>query len=92
MIEDHISHLASSINWWSNYKSAVGRNCLFSEGVIKFPATEYLETMDEVEIHLEYMHPKFRMKRLDIHIKDKDNEEECTFEFKYIRDGSTRTT
>jgi len=89
MTEQLITHLASSIIWWLNYKSSVGRNYLFSEGSIKYPAAECLESLSEAEIKLEYSHPNLYMRRLDMLVESED--EEHAFEFKFINGSSTRS-
>jgi hypothetical protein len=76
--------------WWLSYTSAVGRNYVLSEGSIKFPASEYLERSTIDEIELEYNHPKLSRKRFDLFFR-KNTNEKTAFEFKYVKNGSTRT-
>ena len=85
-----VSQLATAVMWWLSYTSAIGRNYVLGEGSIKFPTSEYLERSTIDEIELEYSHPKFSRKRFDLFFKKK-NDEKIVFEFKYIKDGSTRT-
>jgi hypothetical protein len=51
--EVNMSQLATAIMWWLSYTSAVGRNYVLSEGAIKFPASEYLERSNILDIQLE---------------------------------------
>lgn len=87
--EIEINHLASSVIWWLNYISAVGRGYVISESAIKIPAAEYLEKSiaDSSDIQLEFNHPKLFMKRFDLYYKKRSIEN--AFEFKYIKNGST---
>lgn len=86
----NINQLATAVMWWLSYTSAFGRNYVLSEGSIKFPASEYLERSMIDEIELEYGHPKLSRKRFDLFFKTNTNEKSA-FEFKYIKNGSTRT-
>ena len=86
----NVNQLATAVMWWLSYTSAVGRNYVLSEGSIKFPTSEYLERSTIDEIELEYSHPKFSRKRFDLFFK-KNTNEKTVFEFKYIKNGSTRT-
>ena len=88
--EVNMSQLATAIMWWLSYTSAVGRNYVLSEGAIKFPASEYLERSNILDIQLEYSHPKLSRKRFDLFFERK-KKEKTVFEFKYIKNGSTRT-
>lgn len=85
-----IPHLASSIIWWLNYISAVGRSYVFSESAIKIPASEYLGSIDIKNIQLEYSHPKLYLKRFDLFFQDNQSNIENAFEFKYVKEDSTR--
>ena len=85
----NLNRLATTVMWWLSYTSAVGRKYVLSESAIKFPVAEYLQsTANEVE--LEFGHPKLFMKRFDLFFKNKLGEKNV-FEFKYIKNGSTRT-
>jgi hypothetical protein len=86
----NVNQLATAVMWWLSYTSAVGRNYVLSEGSIKFPASEYLERSTIDEIELEYGHPKLSRKRFDLFFR-KNSVEKTAFEFKYIKNGSTRT-
>ena len=86
----NINQLASAVMWWLSYTSAVGRNYVLSEGAIKFPASEYLERSKTEEIELEFRHPKLSRKRFDLFFKENASTN-TAFEFKYIKNGSTRT-
>ena len=86
----NVNQLATAVMWWLSYTSAVGRNYVLSEGAIKFPASEYLERSKLDEIELEFGHPKLSRKRFDLFFKN--SVESTAFEFKYIKNGSTRTT
>lgn len=86
----NVNQLATAVMWWLSYTSAVGRNYVLSEGSIKFPASEYLERSTIDEIELEYGHPKLSRKRFDLFFR-KNSIEKTAFEFKYIKNGSTRT-
>src|SRR3990172_6238027 len=88
--EINVNQLATAVMWWLSYTSAVGRNYILSEGAIKFPASEYLERSKTDEIELEYGHPKLSRKRFDLFFR-KNAIEDTVFEFKYIKNGSTRT-
>lgn len=88
--EVSVSQMASAVMWWMSYTSAIGRDYVLSEGAIKFPVSEYLERSDTVKIKLEHGHPKFSRKRLDLLFKKSVNES-TAIEFKYIKNGSTRT-
>ncbi len=88
--EVSVSQMASAVMWWMSYTSAIGRDYVLSEGAIKFPVSEYLERSDAVKIKLEHGHPKFSRKRLDLLFKKSVNEN-TAIEFKYIKNGSTRT-
>lgn len=90
----NINQMATAIMWWLSYTSAVGRNYVLSEGAIKFPLSEYLETSNIEELILEYGHPKLSRKRLDLFYQEKQKDltlENFAFEFKYVKNGSTRT-
>ena len=89
--EINISQLATAVMWWLNYTSSMGRNYVLSESAIKFPVAEYLERSTVDNIELEFGHPKLSMKRIDLFFKN-GLDENCVFEFKYIKNGSTRTT
>lgn len=86
----NVGQLATSVMWWLNYISAVGRSYVLNECAIKFPATEYLESSAIDAIELEYGHPKLLRKRFDLFFQ-KEQREKTVFEFKYIKNGSTRT-
>jgi hypothetical protein len=86
----NVNQLATAVMWWLSYTSAVGRNYVLSEGSIKFPASEYLERSTVDEIELEYGHPELSRKRFDLFFR-KNSIEKTAFEFKYIKNGSTRT-
>jgi hypothetical protein len=86
----NVNQLATAVMWWLSYTSAVGRNYVLSEGAIKFPASEYLERSKLDEIELEFNHPKLSRKRFDLFFR-KNSVENTAFEFKYIKNGSTRT-
>ncbi len=86
----NVNQLATAIMWWLSYTSAVGRNYVLSESSIKYPASEYLERLNIDEIVLEYSHPKLSRKRFDLFFS-KNSKEKAVFEFKYIKNGSTRT-
>jgi hypothetical protein len=90
MVTYNDPHLASAIVWWLNYISAVGREYIIAESTLKIPATEYLETYFRGNIDLEYNHPYLSQKRFDLHFKDEDNATESAFEFKFVREDSTR--
>ncbi len=86
--------MATAVMWWLSYTSAVGRNYVLSEGAIKFPLSEYLETSNIEELILEYGHPKLSRKRIDLFYQEKQKDlttENFAFEFKYVKNGSTRT-
>ena len=90
----NINQMATAIMWWLSYTSAVGRNYVLSEGAIKFPLSEYLETSNIENLILEYGHPKLSRKRIDLFYQEKQKDsttENFAFEFKYIKNGSTRT-
>jgi hypothetical protein len=84
------SHLASTIIWWLNYTSSVGREYIIAESAIKIPATEYLERYYRDYIQLEYNHPYLNQKRFDLFYNDVTNGIETAFEFKFIKGDSTR--
>jgi hypothetical protein len=88
-----IKHLGSSIQSWLNYITAVGRKFVLSESSIKLPLAEFIGTKiaDTDAVKLEYLHPNFFKKRLDLYFKQKRNlvETQTAFEFKYIKDAST---
>jgi len=83
-------HLASAIIWWLNYISSVGREYIIAESTLKIPATEYLERFYRDQIQLEYNHPKLSQKRFDLYFNDLTNSCETAFEFKFVREDSTR--
>lgn len=83
-------HLASAIIWWLNYISAVGREYIIAESTLKIPATEYLERFYRDYIELEYNHPNLSQKRFDLYFNDLNNMNETAFEFKFVREDSTR--
>ncbi len=87
--EFNINQLATTVMWWLSYTSAVGRGYVLSESALKFPIAEYLERSAIDEIELEYEHPKLLMKRFDLYFRNNKNENNV-FEFKYIKNGSTR--
>lgn len=90
----NINQMATTIMWWLSYTSAVGRNYVLSEGAIKFPLSEYLETSNIEELILEYGHPKLSRKKLDLFYQQKQKDltvENFAFEFKYVKNGWTRT-
>ena len=97
MDNQNIEELANTIMWWLSYITSVGRNYLLSEGAIRFPISEYLENLkkDNDKLTLEFPHPQFPQKRLDLcfqKYKAESDVFECTaFEFKYIKNGSTRS-
>lgn len=72
-----------------NYISAVGRKYIINESTIKIPATEYLQ-VTEIQPRLEFGHPKFKQKRIDLQFKDIVKNVENVFEFKYVKGDSTR--
>lgn len=84
------SHLASAIVWWLNYISAVGREYIVAESTLKIPATEYLERYYREKIKLEFHHPYLSQKRFDLYFNDTANNIENAFEFKFVREDSTR--
>jgi hypothetical protein len=86
-----IAHVASSVSWWLNYISSVGRNYIISESALKIPLTEYLEKSAVENIELEFNHPLFEMRRFDLHFKDSSDKLEKAFEFKYVKEDSTRS-
>lgn len=83
-------HLASAIIWWLNYISAVGREYIIAESTLKIPATEYMERYYRDNIKLEYNHPLLSQKRFDLYYNDIANGLENAFEFKFVREDSTR--
>ncbi len=91
MVNTDIPHIASAISWWMSYISAVGRNYIIDEGSIKVPASEYLGASPVTNINLEHPHPALDQKRFDLFFIDQ-NGEENVIEFKYVKDGSTRST
>lgn len=90
MKEFNIFHFASTVIWWLNYITAVGRDYIISESTLKIPLTEYLGSTNVKEIHLEYSHPFFQQKRFDLFFKDETNSLEIVFEFKFVKKDSTR--
>lgn len=84
------SQLAATIKWWLNYTSSVGRDYILSEGAIKFPLVEYLERSNVEHIELEYSHPDFSKKRFDLFFIEKITRLEYVYEFKYIKNASTK--
>lgn len=84
------SHLASSIIWWLNYISSVGREYIISEGSLKIPATEYIERFYRDNIQLEFNHPSLQQKRFDLVFSSNNPSIACAFEFKFVREDSTR--
>lgn len=89
--EPNISQLATAVMWWLSYISSVRRNYVLSESAIKFPVSEYLEgsILEEDDIELEFTHPKLLRKRFDLFYQ-LGRSEKNVFEFKYIKNGSTR--
>lgn len=90
----NINQMATAVMWWLSYTSAVGRDYVLSEGAIKFPLSEYLETSNIEKLILEYGHPQLSRKRIDLFYQEKQKDatfENYAFEFKYIKNGSTRT-
>jgi len=89
--EININQLATAVMHWLSYTSAVGRNYILNEGSIKYPVSEYLERTTRYvdDIMLEFGHPKLSMKRFDLFYKKKRSEK-SVFEFKYIKNGSSR--
>jgi hypothetical protein len=90
----NINQMATAVLWWLSYTSAVRREYVLSEGAIKFPLSEYLETSNIENLILEYGHPQLSRKRIDLlyQEKQKDNSlQDFAFEFKYVKNGSTRT-
>lgn len=87
----NINQLATAVMHWLSYTSAIGRNYVLNEGAIKYPVCEYLEraTRHEDDIMLEFGHPKLSMKRFDLFFIKKRSEK-GVFEFKYIKNGSSR--
>ncbi|MFA5297582.1 MAG: hypothetical protein WC389_05165 [Lutibacter sp.] len=83
------THLASSVIWWLNYISAVGRDYIINESSIKYPVAEYLEKSicEKDKIKLEFNHPFLYKRSLDL-FYEKDGTK-TAFEFKYIKNGST---
>lgn len=87
-----IYQLANTMMFWLNYISSVGRSYVINEGSIKFPITEYLEHCDSLKINLEYPHSKFNGRRIDLLVEDNKKNNKYAFEFKFIRNGNTRTS
>lgn len=87
-----IYQLANTMMFWLNYISSVGRSYVINEGSIKFPITEYLEHCDSLKINLEYSHPIFNSRRIDLLVEDNKKNNKYAFEFKFIRNGNTRTS
>lgn len=87
----NVNQMATAVMWWLSYTSAMGRNYVLSESAIKFPVAEYLERSTTSLIDLESEHPKLSMRRFDIAFKTEASEH-VAFEFKYIKNGSTRST
>jgi|GEM_PF-1435318 hypothetical protein len=83
-------HLANAVMLWLSYISAIGREYVLNEGAIRFPVAEYLERSNVDGIELEFSHPKLFKKRFDLFFKNKNVKN--VFEFKYIKNGSTRNT
>lgn len=88
-----IKHLGSTVHSWLNYISAVGRDFVLSESSIKLPLAEFIGTniAKTDAIKLEFPHPNFFMKRMDLYYKREISSFEIStaFEFKYIKNAST---
>ena len=84
-----VPFLASSVIHWMNYVSAVGRNYIINESTIKIPVTEYLEVTG-ISPELEFGHPSFKQRRMDLKFKDSYANIDYAVEFKYVKGDSTR--
>ncbi len=84
------SHLGSSVIWWLNYISSVGREYIFNESSLKFPVTDHLERFFRENIRVEFEHPLLKNRKIDLYYYDKENIIENAIEFKYVLEDSTR--
>jgi len=84
------SHLGSSVIWWLNYISSVGREYIFNESSLKFPVTDHLERYFRENIKVEYEHPCLKNRKIDLYYFDKENTVENAIEFKFVMEDSTR--
>ena len=85
----NIHNLSQSLDWWLNFINSVGRNYIVSESTLKLPIAEFLETINKSDLELEYNHPEFSTRRIDLFFKDIVNDKAIAFEFKYINQNST---
>jgi len=87
-----VSQTANILIWWFNYISAIGRNYVLNEGTIKYPFAEYLECLEVDDIQFEFPHPKLSRRRFDLSFTDRNNNNRVVFEFKYIKNLSTKSS
>ncbi len=89
-----IDKLAIALLSWLNYIYAVNRSLILSESSLKIPIVDYLLSVNVTDLNLEFSHPYFKRRRIDLLYRTKEENvlPKRAFEFKYVKNESTKKT